>query len=108
MFSGLHILEKQAITSPSKDEFGREIPDTGEVSWVKVGCCRCDDDTTSKFEDANGQLYIPAYHIVCDNKYVTIKAGDKIRCLNGDAIKCEGEVRRVKKLNFLNYSEIWV
>lgn len=107
MFSGLHILEKQAITSPSKDEFGREIPDTGEVSWVKVGNCRCDDDTTSKFEDENGQLYIPAYHIVCDRD-TPVERGDKIRCLQGEAIKCEGEVRRVKRLNILNYSEIWV
>lgn len=102
-----HTLEKQAITSPDKDEFGREITGTGEASWVKVGCCRCDDNTTSKFEGENGQLYIPAYHIVCEMD-VPIKAGDRIRCLHGDVIKCEGEVRRVKKLNFLNYSEIWV
>lgn len=102
-----HILQVKVITPMKTDEFGRPIPGTGGESWKDVCRCRCDDNSTHKFSDANGQLYIPKYHIVCDGR-TSVKAGDYIRCLDGDSVRGEGEVYQVKVLNFLNYSELWV
>ena len=104
---GPHRLQVKVITQPDKDEFGREIPNTGGECWQDVCKCRCDDNSTQKFSDANGQLYIPKYHIVCDGR-ISVKAGDYIRCLDGDSVRGEGEVYQVRVLNFLNYSELWV
>lgn len=102
-----HILQVKVITPMEEDEFGRPIPGTGGESWKDVCRCRCDDNSTQKFEDVNGQLYIPKYHIVCDGR-ISLKAGDYIRCLDGDSMRGEGEVYRAKVINSLNYSELWV
>lgn len=102
-----HTLQIKVVKPLDKDEFGRPIPGTGGESWVDVCKCRCDDNSTKEFTSVNGNVYRPAYHVVCDGK-VSVKAGDSIRCVDGDEVRATGEVYMVKRLNLLNYSEVWV
>ena len=76
--------------------------------WQYVCECRCDDNTTQKFEDENGRVYIPKYHIVsgrCD-----VSAGDEIRCIvrGTEQVRGEGRVFNNPKCNYLNYMSIYV
>ena len=102
-----HTLQIKAVNPLDKDEFGRPIPGTGGESWVDICKCRCDDNSTKEFTSVNGSVYRPAYHIVCDGK-VSVKAGDSVRCMDGESVRATGEVYMVKRLNMLNYSEVWV
>ena len=78
-----HILQVKVITPMDKDEFGRPIPGTGGEYWQEVCKCRCDDNTTKEFSSDNGSVYRPNYHVVCE-KRITVKAGDEVRCMDGD------------------------
>ena len=102
-----HILQVKVIKPMDKDEFGRPIPGTGGESWVDVCKCRCDDNSTKEFSSDNGSVFRPNYHIVCTGA-VSVKAGDVIRCMDGEVVRGQGEVYMVKRLNLLNYSEVWV
>lgn len=102
-----HTLQVKVIKPLDKDEFGRPIPGTGGESWVDICKCRCDDNSTKEFTSVNGSVYRPAYHIVCDGK-ASVKAGDSVRCMDGESVRATGEVYMVKRLNMLNYSEVWV
>ena len=93
-----HILQVKVITPMDKDEFGRPIPGTGGEYWQKVCKCRCDD---------NSSVYRPNYHVVCE-KRITVKAGDEVRCMDGDGVRGQGEVYTVKSTNYFNYSELWM
>ena len=98
-----HILEKKVVTV-TRDAYNRT---TGEsVSWVRLGACRCDDNTTFKFVDNNGHADGPAYHIVANK--CDVKAGDTVRALDGEEVRGEGEVSKVIKTNYLNYVSIYV
>ena len=55
----------------------------------------------------NGSVYRPNYHVVCE-KRITIKAGDEVRCMDGENVRGQGEVYVVKTTNYFNYSEIWI
>lgn len=102
-----HILQVKQISPFQKDEFGRPIPDTGGEQWVTLCKCRCDDNTTKEFKSANGEVYRPNYHVVCEMR-VEIKAGTEVRCLEGDSVRGEGKVYISKRTNFFNYSELWM
>lgn len=102
-----HILQVQTVKPFDKDEFGRPIPGTGGVLWEDVCKCRCDDNSTKEFTSANGEVYRPNYHVVCEKK-ITVKAKQKVRCMDGKTIRGQGEVYTVKSTNFFNYSELWM
>lgn len=99
-----HILEKRTLSEPVKDEFDNIISEGSEV-WTRLGPCRCDDNTTKEFKDENGKIYTPSFHIVTESE---VKAGDYIRCMNGEEVRGKGKAYMVKRLNFLPYVEIWV
>ena len=100
-----HTLQKKVVSEESTDEYGHPV--VGESTWVNIGQCRCDDNTTKEFKSENGNVYRPSYHIVSPRN--TIKANDDIRCLNSDgSVRGEGKVYVAKSNNYLNYSELWV
>ena len=41
-------------------------------------------------------------------KRITVKAGDEVRCMDGDGVRGQGEVYTVKSTNYFNYSELWM
>lgn len=102
-----HILQIKVISPMDKDEFGRPIPGTGGEGWQDVCKCRCDDNTTKEFSSDNGAVYRPAYHVVCE-KRITVKAGYEVRCMDGEAVRGQGEVYTVKNINYFNNSELWM
>ncbi len=102
-----HILQVKVINPMDKDEFGRPIPDTGGESWQEVCKCRCDDNTTKEFESENGEVYRPNYHVVCE-KNITVKAGNEVRCMDGESVRGQGVVYTVKNTNYFGYSELWM
>ena len=102
-----HILQVKVVTPLEEDEFGHPIPNTGGVSWKTLCKCRCDDNTTKEFKSANGEVYRPNYHVVCEMR-VNIKAGTEVRCLEGNCVRGEGKVYIPKRTNFFNYSELWL
>lgn len=102
-----HILQAKQTSEYQEDEFGRPIPGTGGEEWVTLCKCRCDDNTTKEFNSPNGEVYRPAYHIVCEMR-VEIKAGVEVRCLDGESDRGEGKVYIVKNANYFNNSELWL
>ena len=101
-----HRLEKRVTVEAQMDEFGRIVHDEHD-EWREVCPCRCDDNDTTSFLSENGSAYVPRYHVVLEGKR-DIQAGDTVRCLEGCSIRGEGEVYRVKRLNLLPYTEIWI
>ena len=100
-----HILYKKVIGQIRTDSFGKPIAPKEE--WVKVGVCRCDDDTTQELATENGRLYKSRYHVVYDRSNI-IAEGDEIKCLNADgSVRGTGVVGRVQDTNYLRYSELW-
>lgn len=102
-----HKLQVKRIIPVQEDEFGRALPGTGGESWTSVCSCRCDDNTVKEFKSENGLTYRPAYHVVCEGRQ-ELKAGDYIRCMEGENIRGEGKIYLVKSTNYFNYSEIWI
>ena len=102
-----HILQIKVSTPLERDEFGRPIPKTGCETWKDICKCRCDDNTTTEFKSENGEVYRPDYHVVCE-KRLSVKAGDEVRCMDGENVRGEGKVYIVKCTNYFNYSELWM
>ena len=102
-----HILQSKVVAQEQEDEFGRPIIGTGGERWVTLCRCRCDDNTTKEFKTANGEVYRPNYHVVCEMR-VEVKAGTEVRCLDGDSVRGEGKVYIVKNTNYFNNSELWL
>lgn len=102
-----HILQLKVITPPELDEYNRPIPGTGGEEWNDVCRCRCDDNSTKEFSSENGQLYRPNFHVVCERN-IDVKAGDCVRCMDGESVRGEGKVYMVKNTNYLGYSELWM
>lgn len=102
-----HTLQVKVTTPMETDEFGRPIPGTGGESWQDVCKCRCDDNSTKEFTSENGEVYRPNYHVVCEKK-ISLKAGDEVRCMDGENIRGAGEVYMVKNTNYFGCSEIWL
>lgn len=107
MYYAPHSLYK-VVESEERDSLNRVVS-SGEVMQF-IGMCRCDDNTTQKFEDENGRVYIPKYKIVCER--ADIKAGDYIQCFLGKddsgELRGEGRVFNSPKCNYLNYMVIYV
>lgn len=107
MWSKIHILQVKRLGEPQRDEYNRIVSNSTET-WEQVCECRCDDNNDKHFKNNNGEVYTPQYHIVCEGK-VGVNSGDEVRCLNKDgSIRGQGKVFNVKRLNILNYSEVWV
>lgn len=102
-----HTLQKKVITEPTLDEYGR-ANDDGKEEWITLCRCRCDDNTTKQFQSANGEVYTPTFHVVCEMR-VDIQPKEVVRCVdNNDYIRGEGEVYNVSRKNYFNNSEIWI
>ena len=100
-----HTLYKKKVGSISLDSLGKPVAPSEE--WVKVGVCRCDDDTTQELVSENGQVYRSRYHVVYDQNSDVVE-GDEIKCVNADgSTRGEGIVGRVQRTNYLRYSELW-
>lgn len=102
-----HLLQIKITTPVEKDTFGRPIAGTGGERWSDVCACRCDDNTTTEFRSENGSVFRPTYHVVCEGKH-GIKAGDHVRCVDGDSVRGEGKIYTVKSANYFNRSELWI
>lgn len=105
MYYSPHALYRRNETEV-RDELNR-IVSTGE-SWEYVCDCRCDDNSTQKFEDQNGRVYVPKYKIVCNR--ADIVAGDHVQCRmrNGGETRGEGRVLNVLRNNYLDYMVLYV
>ena len=100
-----HTLYKKQVENIQTDALGKPISSKGE--WVKIGECRCDDDTTQELVSENGQVYKSRYHVVYDLNHQIVE-GDEIKCLNADgSLRGHGIVGRVQNTNYLRYSELW-
>lgn len=101
-----HTLYKKQSSSMQMDEYGKPLPTVADA-WVKVGVCRCDDNTTQELRSDNGQVYMSRYHVVYD-KTNAIMEGDEVKCINADgSVRGGGVVGMVKSTNYLGYSELW-
>ena len=102
-----HTLYKRHECPIKLDELGKPVP-SSDCEWVKIGVCRCDDNSTQQLTSPNGQLYKSRYHVVYDRSN-EIEEGDAVRCVNADgSIRGEGTVGMVKSTNYLNFSELWM
>ena len=102
-----HVLQVKVVKPIKRDENGNRIPDSDE-SWQNVCKCRCDDNSTKEFMSDNGSVYRPNYHVVCDG-IILVSTNDLVRCVDKDGnIRGQGTVYMIKKLNHLNYSELWM
>lgn len=103
MFYAPHTLYRLSYTE-ERDEYNRTVSVGGE--WECVGECRCDDNTTDRIQDVNGNWYVPRYKIVSTRHDISL--GDRIKVLNGDNLRGEGKVRNISKNNYLDYMVIYV
>ena len=104
MYYAPHTLYKK-VELQTRDSLNRIVASSGNM--VLVGRCRCDDNTTQKFEDQNGRIYIPKYKIVCER--VDVTEGEYVQCLDEHGeIRGEGRVYNAPKCNYLNYMTIYV
>lgn len=104
MYYAPHTLYKK-VEKEERDSLNRIISHSDDM--VLVGPCRCDDNTTQKFEDENGRIYIPKYKIVCER--ADVAEGDYVQCLSDSGeVRGEGRVFNVPKCNYLNYMTIYV
>lgn len=83
------------------------VGDVDTSEWKPISLCRCDDNTTKEIRNENGEVFRPAYHVVCDGR-LNIKAGDEVRCMIGKEIRGEGRVLIVKHTNYFGYTELWM
>lgn len=101
-----HTLYKKQTSEIKLDKLGKPVAPKRE-EWVKIGVCRCDDDTTQELRSDNGQVYWSRYHVVYDKSDAVVE-GDEIQCTNADgSVRGSGIVGRVKSTNYLGYSELW-
>lgn len=98
-------LQLKMLIGGGTDNLGRPLPSVH--SWVDISSCRCDDNSVKEFHSANGEIYRPAYKVVCEKN--DLKRTDEIRCLNRDlSIRGEGKIHDIERANLLNYSIIWI
>ena len=108
MYFAPHRLYKRTETE-ERDALNRIIS-KGE-QWDFICECRCDDNTTQKFEGKDGRVYIPKYKIVCPR--ADIKEGDYVQCRIGDCccnakVRGEGRVFNTSMCNYLDYMVAYV
>lgn len=95
-----------------RDAYGRLVSCEGTYEYVAP--CRCDDAEHRPIKNDIGEDMFPKYHIVIEG-HVDIPYGAYIKVTEGDCgcgcdchVRCEGKVIRPKRLNYLDYTEIWV
>ena len=99
-----HILFVQRKTE-NRDSYNRVTSVSEE--WVRVGECRCDDNTDKIVSTENSLEYVPKYHIVCRRTNL-VRNGDKVKVLNADGtLRGEGKADAVKVLNYLDYAHFY-
>ena len=109
MYYAPHSLFK-VVESEERDSLNR-IVSSGKKKYY-ICDCRCDENTTQKYVDDNGRVYIPKYKIVCER--ADIKEGDYVQCYNKDDSCCcgkvigEGRVVDAPKCNYLDYMVLYV
>ena len=90
-----HILQVKVTKPMDKDDFGRPIPGTDDVS-------------AEKKVSINGVLYDFKYKVVFD-KPTKVEAGVEVRCLNLDgSIRGEGIAKSPLETNYFSYRVIWL
>lgn len=105
MYYAPHSLYK--VTEHEERDSLNRIVSSGKTDEY-VCDCRCDDNSTQKFEDENGRIYTPKYKIVCER--ADIKEGDYVQCLVKDTgeVRGEGRVLNAPKCNYLDYMILYV
>lgn len=98
-----HVLQVKR-TREIRDRYNRTVEIRTE--WEDLCPCRCDDNTTTRINDAAGNAFVPAYHIVASR--CEVRAGDIVRAMDGECVRGEGEVKRVIRTNYLDYCSIYV
>lgn len=91
------------MKSREYDEFGNYVGE--RKSLVYVCDCRCDDAGVRDAISANGETFIPSYHIVSEKP---VRNGDFVKVLNGDEIRAEGKVVRTSSSNYFKLHEAWI
>ena len=113
MYYAPHALYRK-VEREERDELNRII--STDDGWRYVCDCRCDDNTTQRFEDENGRVFIPKYKIVCER--ADISEGDYVQCRIKDPlntgcgcrlkVRGEGRVFNAPQCNYLNYMTVYV
>ena len=105
MYYAPHSLYKK-VTMTIRDALNRITSSSEE--WQYVGDYRCDDNTTQKFEDENGRVYIPKYKIVCDRHDIGFHDEVQCRVKGTDEVRGGGRVLNKPTCNYLNYMTLYV
>lgn len=105
MYYAPHKLYKKT-ESVERDSLNRIVAKNED--WKYVCDCRCDDNTTERFEDKNGRVYIPKHKIVCPR--ADVKEGDYVQCLVKDTeeVRGQGRVLNAPRCNYLDYMTLYV
>ena len=105
MFYAPHTLYRKSEYQ-ERDSMNRII--STETRWDEIGDCRCDDNATERFEDKNGNVYIPKYKVVSPR--VDISEGDYIQCrVKGTGeVRGEGRIFNTIRCNYLDYMTAYV
>jgi len=105
MYFAPHTLYKK-IEQEQRDDLNRIV--SVEKTWEKICECRCDDNTTERFEDNNGRVYIPKYKVVCNR--ADISPGDYVQCIvkATGKVRGEGRVLNAPECNYLDYMTLYV
>lgn len=103
-----HILEVRNDAALQADRYGRPVAVSADGEWTHVCRCRCDINNETEFTDENGHRFRPECKVVCGDRGVPVYAGDHVRVMDGEKVRCEGRVIRPNKLNYLDYAEFWV
>lgn len=97
-----HTLHKKEMAL-SHDEDGF-VNGVGSSDWELISECRCDDDGVTEIMDDKGRMFMASYHIVLPSD-ADVSPGDYVMVPEKG---CEGYVKRMKRLNYLDYAEIWI
>lgn len=97
-----HTLHKREV-SITRDEDGF-VSGVSDSDWEFVSECRCDDDGTTEIMDDKGRMFVATYHIVLPSD-ADVSLGDYVMIPEKGS---EGYVKRMKRLNYLDYAEIWI
>lgn len=88
-----------------RDEYNR--PSRTDSSEEFVCECRCDDADVSEIVTENGETFRPRYKVVAPRQS-SVHEGDTVTVYDGDNVRGAGTVRKVTRLNYFNYSTLWI
>lgn len=99
-----HTLIKEVPGTTTRDEDGNPV--TLPSSDVVMGGCRCEDFDLKYLKGVSGEGITYLYRVISDIN--SLEEGDRVRAMDGDKVRGEGVVKKVKRTNYLNYQEIWL